>query len=946
MKTLHQLLPILALLFVSPLTAQDLPDAWSISPDGRMLTAGGENEGGFYDPNEVHDVRLEFAQPNWWTLMENNYDSGTDIMATCWIDGIQYDSVGVRFKGQTSYRRNNTEKKSFNITLDYIIDGQDVDGYNTFNLNCGWEDNTSMREVLYNNIGHHYYMSLKANYVGLEINGVNWGPYQSIQQFDSDYIREWYLSNDGSIWRAVTSRATGPGSPRFGVGRSTLNYNGSDSADYNLDYDLRRTEQADPWAGMIAACDVLNNEPLATLEEALAPVLDIDKACWFLAHENVFGDDDGYINKGGSDYFVYYEAETKRLVPMEYDGNSVLGNRAVSWDLFYNEDDDNFPLLNRMLAVPSIRQRYLAHVRTILDDYFTPEFTTPRIDAWAELIDQMVQDDPKKFYTYAEFQASISSLKQAIVNRRNVLLNNNELANRTPLTIGDVSYSVAGTDWQSPRATEAVDVVARVSGSVGSSKVWLHYGAGLTGVFSRVEMLDDGLHNDGTAGDGLYGGSIPPLGSVTYGRYYIEAIAADAAATATYEPKGAEHDVFLYQTDNTSALAGDLVINEFMASNDTTQADQDGDFDDWIELYNNTTSSISLDGFHLSDDVDNPTKWAFPAGSSIDGNGYLIIWADEDLEQDGLHADFKLSAGGETVVLTDADGAIVDTVTYVDQSADITHGRFANGTGDFQDMRPTFNAENTDAPVNPDDGSLDTSPLAGDLVINEFMASNDATQADQDGDFDDWIELYNNTNSSITLDGFFLSDDIDNPTKWAFPAGSSIAANGYLIIWADEDLDQEGLHADFKLSAGGETVILADADTALIDTVTYLDQSADISHGRFANGTGGFLDMTPTFNAENVNGIVSTRFIPLLGAEITLFPNPSEGLLNVRLEQAYSDDLQFRLFSSDGRLLQESTLSQGAVNLTINARNLPEGLYLLTVLDGLATETHKVVLRR
>jgi hypothetical protein len=459
-------------------------------------------------------------------------------------------------------------------------------------------------------------------------------------------------------------------------------------------------------------------------------------------------------------------------------------------------------------------------------------------------------------------------------------------------------------------------------------------------------MLDDGLHNDGTAGDGLYGGSIPPLGSVTYGRYYIEAIAADAAATATYEPKGAEHDVFLYQTDNTSALAGDLVINEFMASNDTTQADQDGDFDDWIELYNNTTSSISLDGFHLSDDVDNPTKWAFPAGSSIDGNGYLIIWADEDLEQDGLHADFKLSAGGETVVLTDADGAIVDTVTYVDQSADISHGRFANGTGDFQDMRPTFNAENTDAPVNPGDGSLDTSPLAGDLVINEFMASNDATQADQDGDFDDWIELYNNTNSSITLDGFFLSDDIDNPTKWAFPAGSSIAANGYLIIWADEDLDQEGLHAEFKLSAGGETVILADADTALIDTVTYLDQSADISHGRFANGTGGFLDMTPTFNAENVNGIVSTRFIPLLGAEITLFPNPSEGLLNVRLEQAYSDDLQFRLFSSDGRLLQESILSQGAVNLTINARNLPEGLYLLTVLDGLATETHKVVLRR
>ncbi len=399
-------------------------------------------------------------------------------------------------------------------------------------------------------------------------------------------------------------------------------------------------------------------------------------------------------------------------------------------------------------------------------------------------------------------------------------------------------------------------------------------------------------------------------------------------------------------TFSTSPLAGDLVVNEFMASNDTTAVDQDGDADDWIELYNNSSSSISLDGFFLSDDIEEPTKWAFPAGSSIDGNGYLIIWADEDLEQDGLHADFKLSAGGEMVLLFDADTSLIDTVTYVDQSTDISHGRFPNGTGSFQDMTPTFNAENTEGTTDPVDPTFSTSPLAGELVINEFMASNDATQADQDGDFDDWIELYNNSSSSITLDGFFLSDDIDNPTKWAFPAGTSIAANGYLIIWADEDLDQEGLHADFKLSAGGEMVVLFDADTALIDTITYVDQVADISHGRFANGTGGFLDMTPTFNAENVNGIVSTRFIPLLGAEITLFPNPSEGLLNVRLEQAYSDDLQFRLFSSDGRLLQESTLSQGAVNLTINATNLPEGLYLLTVLDGLATETHKVVLRR
>ena len=352
---------LLACLMCGPiLNAQSLPAAWEISPDGRMLTAGGENDEGFYSQNQVHDVQLSFAQSNWWTLLENNYSSGTDLLATCWIDGVRYDSVGVRFKGATSYFRNNTEKKSFNITLDYLIEGQNVDGYNTFNLNCGWEDNSSMREVLYNNIGHNYYMSLKANYVHLSLNGVNWGPYQSIQQFDSDYVKEWYLSNDGTIWRALRTDFVpggggggGGGGPRFGAGTSTLNYNGPDSTDYNTDYTLKRTEQADPWAGLIAASDVLNNEPLATLEQALSQVLDIDKACWFLAHEVVFADDDSYIFKGGMDYYVYYEAETGRIIPMEYDGNSVLAGNHLNWDLFYNENDTDFPPLEPHVGGPS-----------------------------------------------------------------------------------------------------------------------------------------------------------------------------------------------------------------------------------------------------------------------------------------------------------------------------------------------------------------------------------------------------------------------------------------------------------------------------------------------------------------------------------------------------------------------------------------------------------------
>lgn len=699
----NHLLLILSFLLISiHLKAQNLPSEWEISPDGRMLTIGGESTSGFFGKDEIRDIQLDFEQPNYWSLMEANYNAGTDILATATIDGVVFDSVGVRFKGNTSYRRNNTEKKSFNITLDYVIEDQNVDGYSTINLGCGWDDNSSMKEVLFNNIGHNYYMGLKSNYANLSINGENWGPYQNVEQFDSDYIREWFFSNDGTIWRAL-AETTGGGGPggggpggggQFGAGTSTLNYNGADSTDYNTDYTLRRTEQEDPWAGLIAACDVLNNEPLATLESELNQVLDIDRTCWFLAHEIVFSDDDSYIFKGGMDYFVYYEPESGRIMPMEYDGNSVLGDRNLNWDLFRNETSPDFPLMNRMLQVPAIRQRYLAHVRVILSDYFNAAYAEPLIDSWAASIDTEIQADPKKFYSYAEFLSAVTDLKAAVVTRGNFLLSNSELANVTPLTVDQVSYSVDGSQWQTPSSSNEVDVVAQVAGNAGTAEVWLHYDEGFVGAFAKTPMFDDGQHNDGAAGDGQWGASIPALSSGAYVRYYIEAIADDNAATRTFEPKGAEHDVFIYQIELQSASADDLVINELMASNTEATADEEGEFDDWIELYNTSGAAVDISNWTLTDNLNVLDKFTFAQGTVIDQDAYIVVWADNDEEQGDLHAEFKLSADGETVYLLNASQELVDSVAFPTATTDVAYARNPNGTGPFVEQAHTIGGNN------------------------------------------------------------------------------------------------------------------------------------------------------------------------------------------------------------------------------------------------------------
>jgi len=132
-----------------------------------------------------------------------------------------------------------------------------------------------------------------------------------------------------------------------------------------------------------------------------------------------------------------------------------------------------------------------------------------------------------------------------------------------------------------------------------------------------------------------------------------------------------------------------LVINEVMASNNTIIRDLEGQYDDWIEIYNYGTEAIDLAGMYLTDNLSAPTKWQFPAGNSAittaPAGGYLLIWADNDITGIGLHANFKLDAGGEEIALFDSDGIIlIDSVTFDEQAADISYGRYPDGSDYWQ----------------------------------------------------------------------------------------------------------------------------------------------------------------------------------------------------------------------------------------------------------------------
>lgn len=694
----------LALFGVLSIQAQDLPQFIDINGDQTLLTTGNQEIKGFYNESKLRSIYLEFEDSNYWSLLEDYYDTENYVQATLIYKDDTLYNVGVQFKGNTSYMLlgEDDEKMSFSIKTDEFIEDQDIDGYNNLNLNNAHEDMSFMREVLYAHLCRMHIPAPQANFVQLFINGEYWGPYTNVQQVNKDLLEEWFLSNDGANFRATgpdsgIGSGGGPGGgpggggpggggpgggSQWGQGEAALNYLDADTTTYQDHYTLKSTEIENPWDKLVEVCDVLNNTDINDLESTLRDYMDIDRTLWFLAHEIIYSDDDSYVYKGEMDYYVYYEPETGRMVPLEFDGNSSLANENADWDIFMNEDNENYPLMNRLMQVPSLRQRYLAHVRTILDEELDVDAIHDLIDTYAALLDSSIQADPKKLMTYQEYLDGVDDLKDFFTTRKSFLLGDSEI-DQSGIKINNVEFQ-ANDSTALPFAEETMTIIASL-GSGDVSAVNLHYATGFVGNFESVEMsLSSGTE---------YVGEIPGFDAGTYVRYYIEVIADDGLATATYSPTGTEHNSYLYKVKYDETATSAIVINELLAANDVTNSDLAGEYDDWVELYNTTDSVISLSGLFLSDNIENLDKFALP-DVTLGAGEYLLIWADEDGSQGDDHANFKLDSDGEDLFLVDSTGTILDQVSFYGLEDDIAYARSPNGSGLFATVTPTPEAYN------------------------------------------------------------------------------------------------------------------------------------------------------------------------------------------------------------------------------------------------------------
>ena len=370
-----------------------------------------------------------------------------------------------------------------------------------------------------------------------------------------------------------------------------------------------------------------------------------------------------------------------------------------------------------------------------------------------------------------------------------------------------------------------------------------------------------------------------------------------------------------------------LVINEFAASNDVSFPGPEGDFPDWIEIYNAGSEDVMLGGYFLADDLVDPTAMyeipsTFPDSVTVPAGGYILFYANKGEATSVLNLNFKLSGGGEQIGFWDPAQAVLDSLTYGEQIADTSMGRVPDGADVWVKYSvPSPGVSNSEGVV-----------WGGLLLINEFLASNDFSFPGPEGDFPDWIEIYNAGSEAVDLSGYFMADDLADPAAMyeipsTFPDSVTVGAGEHILFFANKGEATSVLNLNFKLSSGGEQIGLWAPDQSVIDTLTYGQQFADTSYGRVVDGAAEWAFFsTSTPKEPNDGGIVvsvisysKVNFTPLL-----VYPNPAVGS-----EVNFNKIVNIQVYDLSGkRIFADNNVSR------LDVTQFDSGLYLIQTDEG------------
>ncbi len=598
-----------------------------------------------FNDSIVHEIRVTFDNQNFWTDLTSDYnDNYPDVpyrMASVVIDGELIDSVGIRQKGFAShFGAPESDKKSLKIDFNHFVGGKKYDGLKKINMNNGFGDPALQRDKLcYDILNNSGVNAPRTSYAKVFLNDQYWGVYVLVEQIDRTFLKSNFSNSAGNLFK--------------NIGNSELDWLGSNPSAYQEIFELKTDLKPGAWEDFVNLMSVINQSSDAEFSSAIKEVFNVDLYLKVLAVDVATGNWDSYIEHGRN-FYLYQDSSSGKFNWIPWDYNFALGG---NFPPFVNDtitDPENCEtIINGSCPYPATDSIFL---QVIAQDNFCCNSDWDNVcqEIYDGLSDTTVVTSGANINT---FPLSMASSEKVLIKR---LLNVPEFQERYYREF----CSLLETNFTSERINP---LIARFGDLIRNDlQTDSNY------FFSLEDFEADLL--DGNAG-------IPGL------KLFFEVRSTSLNNEISV----------LYDCENVNSNLNplDISINEFMASNDSLSglSDNDDEYDDWIELYNNTSNTIDLSNAYLTDDFAKPMKWNFPVGTSIPSNGFLIVWADNDETQQGLHCNFKLNKSGDFIMLSDQN-LVLDSLSFGEQTKNKTLARIPNGTGVFEIKDHTFNGNN------------------------------------------------------------------------------------------------------------------------------------------------------------------------------------------------------------------------------------------------------------
>jgi hypothetical protein len=639
----------------------------------------------FYEPGTIQDIHISFNQQNWSYVLDSlfiNYGDSGRLIGTVKINGRLFEKAAVRYKGYSSWNESEI-KNPLNIDLDYVMKNQNYQGHTKIELSNVIHDPSFVREVLAYEIARKYLPASMANFANVYVNDSLIGLYTNVEAVDKYFLAGRYGSSTNSCFKGEPETLVYP----FGQNANLAYTHGDDSSGYMPFYKM---ESDAGWNDLFNLIRVLDHST-----DSIDSFLNTDRVLWMHAFNYSLLNFDSYI--GYSQNYYLYKDDLGRFNPIIWDLNMSFGS--------FRESDGSYgflgltipklklvdplqhlhfsisprPLMTKLFQDDTLRKMYLAHIRTIMKENINNNAYYSRAKELQALIDAYVKDDPNKFYGYQDFLENIDTTVGGVGAMTLYPGLKNLMDARVQYLSTYLGYSrepvisAIEHDPEIPGTGKPLYITANVTNA---NLVFLAYRFNHGSVFSKVSMLDDGNSHDGSANDGIYGSVIQPSGNTI--QYYIY---AQNDTAGCFSPERAAYEFYTLQTE---IQAGNLVINEVMATGDNLVPGEDPVNNDWIELFNNSDETIDLKGFSL-DLEPIGVKWVFPE-TGIEAGNFLLVWADG---VGGNHAGFAMPQDEAKLTLVQPNGQGIDSIGYLWQVKGKTTGRYPNGYGSFKYMEPS-----------------------------------------------------------------------------------------------------------------------------------------------------------------------------------------------------------------------------------------------------------------